>query len=159
MAHTSRPAWNEYFMNIAHVAKTRSTCIRGTVGAVIVKDKRIIATGYSETPSGIPNCGEGGCHRCTQRHEEKLNAGESKEKCICVHAEQNAILQSAYHGMSTRGATLYSTVAPCISCAKLIINAGIGSVVCNEDYSDEEGKNLLEEAGITLTKSPVRTGA
>lgn len=155
MTKLVRPSWDQYFMEMAHVAKTRSTCVRGTVGSVIVKDKRMITTGYSETPAGIANCGDGGCKRCAGRQAQTIAAGQDKDKCICVHAEQNAILQSAYHGVSTKGATLYSTVAPCISCAKLIINAGISFVVCDEDHSDEEGKRLFRKVGITLTKMGV----
>lgn len=156
MTSHKRPGWNEYFMNMVHVAKSRSTCVRGAVGALIIKDRRIISTGYNDTPVGIANCGEGGCSRCKERHEARLDAGQEKDKCICVHAEQNAILQSAFHGVSTKGATLYSTVAPCISCAKLIINAGIAGVVIDENYSDEEGKKLLEQAGVMLSRSPVK---
>jgi dCMP deaminase len=143
-------------MEMAHVAKTRSTCLRLRVGAATVKDRRLIATGYNDTPMGITNCGDGGCERCQSRHEGAIEAGQQKDRCICVHAEQNAILQAAYHGVSTKGATLYSTVAPCSSCAKMIINAGITRVVCEKAYSDTEGQNLLKAAGIATETLAVK---
>lgn len=147
-----RPSWDEYFMEMAHVARQRSTCIRQQVGAVLVKDHRIIATGYSDTPAGIDNCGDGGCERCEKRNNGTYGANEHKDKCICVHAEQNALLQSAYHGVSTKGAVMYSTVTSCNNCAKMIINAGITEVVVDHAYTDEEGPKLLKKGGVKLRK-------
>lgn len=153
MKKSKRPTWDEYFMAMAKVARTRSTCIRLKVGAVIVKDKRVIATGYSDTPQSVPNCGEGGCERCDKREKGIYQANEQKDKCICVHAEQNVLLQSAYHGVSTKDSTIYSTVTPCNNCAKMLINAGVTRVVISEDYSDDEGVKLLRVAGVTVEKS------
>lgn len=137
-------------MQLAEVVKHRSDCLRLNVGAVIVKDKRIIATGYNGTPHGVPNCTEGGCERCKKRQEGKIGQGEEKGSCLCLHAEQNAIIQSAYHGISTKGATLYSTYAPCTQCAKMIVNAGIGRVVCGRAHDDQGGDNLLRAAAISI---------
>lgn len=145
-----RPNWDAYFMEIAEVTKKRTNCIRNEVGAVVVKDKTIIGTGYNGTPSGIKNCFEGGCERCMKRERGEIGAGVDKELCVCVHAEQNAILQSAYHGISTQGATLYSTIAPCNQCAKMIINAGIDEVVALDEHSDNRGEELLKKAGVKL---------
>lgn len=145
-----RPAWDEYFLNLAKVVRERSACLRDSVGVVLIKDKRIIATGYNGTPIGIKNCIEGGCKRCLHRHHERIKPYEEKEKCICLHAEQNSLLQSAYHGMSTKGATMYSTIAPCIQCAKAIINAGVSEVVYFGKYSDNLGVKLLSSAGVKV---------
>jgi dCMP deaminase len=145
-----RPSWDQYFMDMAHMAKTRSTCVRMAVGAVLVRDKRLLATGYNETPSGTKNCADGGCVRCTKRHNGTYKANEQKDKCICVHAEQNVILQSAYHGVSTKGSTLYSTVMPCNYCAKLLINAGVTEVVIEKHHTDKFGLTLFKRAGVTV---------
>lgn len=148
-----RPTWHEYFMQIAHLAKKRCNCIREPkVGAVLVKDNRIIATGYNGTPHGVKNCYEGGCKRCMDRHENRIKSGEGKHLCICIHAEQNAILQAAYQGVSTKGATLYTTVESCNTCAKMIINAGIVTVHCDETYTDHVGIQLLKDAGVKVVK-------
>lgn len=149
---SERPSWEQYFLDLAYVVKTRSNCLRMSVGVVIVKDKRIMATGYNGTPMGIKNCHEGGCQRCWDRENNVLKENERKDLCVCIHAEQNAILQSAYHGISTKGAILYSTTAPCIQCAKQIINVGITAVIYAEEYSDEMGKKLFADAGVKLTK-------
>lgn len=145
-----RPDWDTYFMQIAQVTKKRTNCIRLKVGAVVVKDRTIIGTGYNGTPYGIKNCFEGGCVRCLKREKGEIGPGEDKEKCICVHAEQNAILQSAYHGISTKGATLYTTTSPCIQCSKMILNAGISEVVASETHSDSLGEKLLLTAGVKM---------
>ncbi len=147
-----RPSWDEYFMNLAHVVKERSACLRMDVGVVVVKDKRIIATGYNGTPIGIKNCSEGGCGRCKDRAQHKLQKGERKDLCICLHSEQNALLQSAYHGMSTKGAAMYSTVSPCLQCAKAIVNSGVTEVVYEGEHSDDLGIQLLISAGIKVRK-------
>ncbi len=145
-----KPSWDEYFMKLAEVVRLRADCLRRKVGAVIVKDFRILATGYNGTPYGIKNCSEGGCQRCLLRNQEKLKSGEKEESCICLHAEQNAIIQSAYLGVSTKGATLYSTANPCSTCAKMLINAGIVRVVCKKEHHDEEGIELLKRAGVKV---------
>src|SRR3989338_3158422 len=145
-----RPGWDEYFMNIALQVKTRSTCMSAKKGAIIVKDKRIITTGYNGTPAGIVHCNQGGCIRCTQRHLGKIKSGSYSEPCICSHSEENAIVQAAYIGVATKGATMYSTFTPCVSCAKLIINAGIIKVVMKAKYPDDVGIKLLQDARIEL---------
>lgn len=141
----TRPSWDEYFMEMAELAAKRSTCLRRNVGAVIVKDKRAIATGYNGAPSGIKHCGEiGGCLR------EKMNvpSGERHELCRALHAEQNAIIQAAKTGSQIEGATIYITHQPCVICAKMLINAGIKRIVVKEGYPDEMSKEILEEAGL-----------
>lgn len=137
-------------MQLAEVVKHRADCVRLHVGAVIVKDRRIIATGYNGTPHGVVNCSEGGCERCKRRHEGSIGPGEEKGTCLCLHAEQNAIIQSAYHGISTKGAILYSTYAPCTQCAKMIINAGLTRVVCGREHDDKFGMELLKSANVIV---------
>jgi dCMP deaminase len=149
---TKRPSWDSYFIKLAHVVKERSNCLRGSIGVVIVKDKRITATGYNGTPTGIKNCFEGGCERCSDREKNLLKENERKDLCLCLHAEQNALLQSAYHGVSTKGATLYSTIAPCLQCAKAMINAGIAEVVYEGEFQDDMGIKLLASANIKVSK-------
>jgi dCMP deaminase len=143
----SRPTWNDYFMNIALVTAKRSNCCRRQVAALIVKDQRIISTGYNGTPKGLKNCFEGGCPRCASNVESGTNLGE----CICSHAEENAIVSAAYHGISTKDATLYTTFSPCLLCTKMIINAGIKRVVYLSQYTlSEYPIALLTEAGVEL---------
>ena len=143
----ARPGWDEYFMEIAKVVALRSNCSRRHVAAVIVKDGRIISTGYNGTPRGIKNCNEGGCPRCNSN----APSGTSLEECICSHGEENSIVQAAYHGISIKGATLYTTFSPCLLCAKMIINSGIVEVVYNESYSiDGTARRILSEAGVIL---------
>lgn len=137
-------------MKIAEIVKLRADCLRRQVGAVIVKNYRILATGYNGTPHGIENCSQGGCQRCLLRSQEKLKRGEKEESCICLHAEQNAIIQAAYLGISTKGATLYSTTNPCSTCAKMLINAGIVRVVCKIEHHDKEGIKLLQQAKVKV---------
>jgi len=141
-----RPSWDEYFVHITQQVATRSTCLRRAVGAVIVKDKRILATGYNGAPSGFPHCSETGCMRETLH----IPSGERQEICRGLHAEQNAIIQAALHGVSVAGADLYSTHQPCITCAKMIINAGIKRVVCHHSYPDELARSFLQQAGIEV---------
>ncbi|NMA93451.1 MAG: dCMP deaminase family protein [Clostridiales bacterium] len=141
-----RPTWDEYFMKMAELARTRSTCLRRGVGAVIVKDNRVIATGYNGVPRGIKHCEETGCLR------EQLNvpSGKMHELCRGLHAEQNAIIQAAMKGGSIEGGTLYCTTMPCIICTKMIINAGIKRVVVKESYPDELARQMAEEAGLII---------
>ncbi len=148
----TRPDWDPYFMGIAKVVALRSNCIKRKVAAVIVKDKRIIATGYNGTPRGVKNCSEGGCPRCNSIDA----SGKGLDECLCSHAEENAIVQSAYHGVNIKDSMLYTTFSPCLMCTKMIINAGIQEVVYNMDYSlTETAFKLLEQAGVKLKKLSV----
>jgi dCMP deaminase len=142
-----RPSWDEYFMEMAMLTAKRSTCMRRNVGAVIVQDKHIIATGYNGAPKGIPHCEEiGGCLR------EKMNipSGERHELCRALHAEQNAIIQAATLAQSIEGASIYITNQPCVICAKMIINAGIKRIIVREGYPDKLAVDLLAEAGLKI---------
>ncbi|MAE93658.1 MAG: hypothetical protein CL910_03260 [Deltaproteobacteria bacterium] len=142
-----RPHWDEYFMNIAQVVATRSNCVKRKVAAVLTIDRRVIATGYNGTPRGTTNCNEGGCPRCNNFGPGGSDLGE----CLCSHAEENAITQSAYHGVRVRGATLYTTFCPCLMCTKMIINAGIGEVVFSAEYPlGDVSVSLLREAGVKV---------
>jgi dCMP deaminase len=142
----SRPSWDEYFMQIVDLVKTRSTCLRRQVGALIVKDKRILASGYNGAPAGVSHCDEVGC----LREQLKIPSGERHELCRAIHAEQNAMVQAAYSGTSVRGATMYVSLQPCSLCAKLMINAGITKLVYRGSYPDELAMSMLNEAGIEL---------
>ncbi|MCD6322222.1 MAG: cytidine/deoxycytidylate deaminase family protein [Clostridiales bacterium] len=142
----SRPSWDEYFMKIVDLVKTRSTCLRRQVGAVVVRDKRILTSGYNGAPTGVRHCEEVGC----LRQQLNIPSGERHEICRGLHAEQNAIAQAAYMGTSVKGATMYVSLQPCSLCAKLIINAGIIGLVYRGSYPDELSLNLLNEAGIEL---------
>lgn len=133
-------------MEITKVVATRSTCMRRQVGAVIIKEKRILATGYNGAPSGLAHCQEVGCIREAQ----KIPSGERHELCRALHAEQNAILQAALYGVSIQGATIYCTTHPCVMCAKMIINTGMKEVAVVASYPDEMAVALLKEAGITV---------
>lgn len=147
-----RPELDDYFMEIARVVASRSTCLRQNVGAVIVRDKRILSTGYNGAPMGLPHCLDIGC----LREQLKVPSGERHELCRAVHAEQNAIIQAAYHGVSIKDATLYTTHQPCIMCAKMIINAGIRKVVYGREYADSRGLEFLREAGIEVVYHPMQ---
>jgi len=141
-----RPSNDEYFMEMAQLVSSRSTCLRRKVGAVIVKEKRVLSTGYNGSPKGTKHCEELGCIRV------KLNvpSGTRHELCRGVHAEQNAVTQAAYFGVSVDGATIYITTYPCSMCAKILINAGIKEIIYSEGYADDLSKDLLEEAGIEI---------
>jgi dCMP deaminase len=141
-----RPSWDEYFVEIARQVATRSTCLRRSVGAVIVRDKRILSTGYNGPPSGLAHCDEVGC----LREQLGIPSGERQEICRGLHAEQNAIIQAALHGVSTQGATIYTTLQPCVTCAKMVINAGIERVVSLDGYPEQLGRAMLEEANVAL---------
>lgn len=144
-----RPSWDEYFMKIAMLVSERSTCLRHHVGAIIVKDRRVITTGYNGAAAGVRDCLELGC----LRNELKIPSGERHEICRAIHAEQNAIIQAAKHGENIEGATIYCTHSPCIICAKMIINAGIKKIITYGDYPDIGGvKDLLAEAGVEFVK-------
>jgi len=144
----SRPSWDEYFLEIANLVATRSTCLRRNVGAVIVKDKRILATGYNGAPQGLPHCLDIGCMR------EKLNIprGERHELCRGIHAEQNAIIQAATSGTNIDNSILYSTHFPCSLCMKMIINSGIRKIFFLEGYPDDLSKSLCQEANLEMVQ-------
>jgi dCMP deaminase len=145
----TRPTWDEYFVAITRQVATRSTCLRRKVGAIIVKDKRILTTGYNGAPKGVKNSLEIGT--CL-REELGVPSGERQEICRGLHAEQNAILQAAYHGVSIKGAVMYCTTQPCITCSKMIINAGIVKIYYLEDYPDPLAIQILDEAGVEYVK-------
>ncbi|MBP1710799.1 MAG: deoxycytidylate deaminase [Deltaproteobacteria bacterium] len=142
----SRPDWDTYFLDIVELVSKRATCLRRAVGAGLVRDRRILATGYNGAPSKLQHCLDIGCLR------EQLNvpSGERHELCRGLHAEQNAIIQAALHGVSTKGSTLYCTNHPCVICAKMIINAGITRIVIRDGYSDRLAADMLSEAGISV---------
>lgn len=144
-----RPDWDHYFMNIAEQVKLRSSCLSAKKGTLIVRDKQIISTGYCGSPKGIKHCTAGGCPRCTSRHLGKIKSGVYSEPCICAHSEENAIVQAAYNGIATKGATMYTTFSPCVTCCKMIINAGIVRVVGKVKYPENDvGLNMLKEAKV-----------
>lgn len=148
-----RPDWDSYFMTIAHVVRQRSNCCRRHVGAVIVRDRIIISTGYNGTPLGIRNCYEGGCPRCNS----EVPPGQGYDTCICVHAEENAIVFAARNGTATNGSTLYTTLRPCFGCLKRSIQAGIREIVFEEDdcYGaelEEVYERLIREAGLIFRR-------
>ncbi len=141
-----RPSWETYFMDIASLVAKRSTCLRRSVGAAIVKDKRILSTGYNGAPSGIRHCLETGC----LREQMGLASGERHELCRGIHAEQNAIIQAALHGVSIKDADLFCTNLPCAICAKMLINAGIRKIYYQSGYADHMSTQMFEEAGIAV---------
>jgi len=143
-----RPSWDEYFLSIAQVVSGRSTCLRRKVGALIVKDRRILTTGYNGAPRGLAHCSEAGC----LREEAGAPSGTTHELCRGLHAEQNAMLQAAFHGVSIDGGTMYSTHQPCVLCTKMLINAGLVAVRYLEPYPDALAQKLLEEASIVAQK-------
>lgn len=149
MSRFTRPSWDEYFMSIAKVVAMRGNCMKRKVAAIIVKDRRVISTGYNGTPRGAKNCNEGGCPRCNGM----AVSGTALDECLCSHGEENAITQAAYHGISLKGSTLYTTFAPCLQCTKMIINSGIVEVVYNQEYPlNERALKLLQECGIILRR-------
>lgn len=141
-----RIPWDHYFMKIAQLVAERSTCVRRKVGAVIVRDKHILTTGYNGAPKELPHCTQIGC----LREELGIPSGERVEICRGIHAEQNALVQAARFGISLEGGTLYSSTQPCVTCAKLLINAGIVKILYLEGYADKLGKEMLSEAGVEL---------
>jgi dCMP deaminase len=145
-----RPSWDEYFMSITEMVATRSTCLRGHVGAILVKDKRILATGYNGAPAGLKHCEEIGCLRA----DASVPSGMRHELCRGLHAEQNAIIQAACYGIPISGSTLYCTNKPCIICSKMIINAGIRTVLYKEGYDDPLADKMLVEAGVQIVRFP-----
>lgn len=150
-----RPDWDEYFLDIAKLVSRRSTCLRRQVGALIVKNRRILTTGYNGTPTGITHCEVTGC----LREKLKVPSGERHELCRGLHAEQNAIIQAALYGVNIEGGTLYCTNQPCSICAKMLINAGIKEIVMESGYPDQMARDFFDEAAIgvrTLKRSKKR---
>lgn len=145
-----RPSWTQYFMDITELVSKRSTCTRRAVGAVLVKDKRVLATGYNGAPSGIRHCAETGC----LREQRGVPSGERHELCRGAHAEQNAIVQAAQYGVPINGATLFCTNLPCSICAKLLINAGVKKIYYKSGYADEISEEMLSEANIEVIQVP-----
>ena len=144
----NRPSWNQYFSSITRMVATRSTCLRRHVGAILVKEKRILSTGYNGAPAGLKHCIEVGC----LREEAGIPSGTRHELCRALHAEQNAIVQAAYHGISIAGSTLYCTNKPCAICSKMLINAGIQKIFYDEGYDDDLADAILDEAGIEIVR-------
>lgn len=154
VAARARPSWDDYFITIAWVVSSRSSCSRRAVGALIVTDKRIVSTGYNGTPFGVANCDEGGCPRCAS--DEPAQAGY--DWCLCVHAEQNAIALAARQGTATQGATIYVTLRPCFGCLKEAIQAGIREIVFDQPFDyrpdlEEAYQTLVRQSGITLRQN------
>ena len=143
-----RPKWDDYFLEITALVSDRSTCLRRKVGAILVKNNRILSTGYNGAPAGIKHCEITGC----LREKLRIPSGERHELCRGLHAEQNALLQAALHGVGVRGARLYSTIQPCIICAKMLINAGISDIIIASGYPDKMAARFLKEAGIEVKK-------
>ncbi|HTY45964.1 MAG TPA: cytidine/deoxycytidylate deaminase family protein [Patescibacteria group bacterium] len=143
-----RPSWDEYFLEVACLVAKRSTCLRRHVGAVLVKDKKILATGYNGAPSGVRHCTQTGC----LRDRLKIPSGQRHELCRGLHAEQNVLLQAALYGVSTKDSILYVTNQPCVICAKMLINAGVCEIVISDGYPDELARKFLKEAGIKVRK-------
>ena len=144
----TRPSWPEYFMAITKMVARRTTCLRRAVGAVLVKDRRILATGYNGAPAGLKHCEEVGC----LRENESIPSGTRHELCRGLHAEQNVIIQAAYHGISISGSTIYCTNKPCVICSKMIINAGITTIIYEEGYNDPLADQMLADAGLEIVR-------
>jgi dCMP deaminase len=143
-----RPSWDQYFLQLARQAATRSTCLRRQVGAVLVRDRRVLATGYNGAPRGVSHCLDIGC----LREQLAIPSGERHELCRAIHAEQNAVIQAAVHGVAIEGATLYATLQPCVLCAKMLINCGVREIHYAEGYPDELSRGMFEEAGDVVVK-------
>ena len=143
-----RPSWDEYFMEMAKLVAKRSTCLRRSVGAVLVKDKRILATGYNGAPRGLKHCIDIGC----MRQKLKIPSGQRHELCRALHAEQNALIQASLYGISVEGSLLYATNQPCVICAKMLINAGIKEIIIGEGYPDKMAMDFLRQAGIRVRR-------
>ena len=143
-----RPSWDEYFIKVAELVSSRSTCLRRKVGAVLVKERRILATGYNGAPTGLSHCDVVGCLRETLR----VASGEKHELCRGLHAEQNVLLQAALHGIPVKDSVLYLTCTPCSICAKMIINAGIKEIIYNKSYPDTMAQDFLKDAGVKCRK-------
>jgi dCMP deaminase len=149
LKEVQRPSWDEYFMDIAKVVASRSNCMKRKVAAIIVRDKRVVSTGYNGTPRGTRNCNEGGCPRCNNL----AASGTALDECLCSHGEENAIVQASYHGVSLKDGVIYTTFAPCLQCSKMIINSGIREVIYNMDYPlNDAAFRLFQQAGVFIRK-------
>lgn len=144
----NRPDWDEYFMEMAELAATRASCLRRKVGAVLVKNRKVLATGYNGAPKDIAHCEVTGC----LREKMEVPSGQRHEICRGVHAEQNLVAQAAFHGVKTEGAAVYCTHQPCIICTKIMINAGVKKIYFKNAYADEFAEKLLKESKIELIK-------
>jgi dCMP deaminase len=144
----ARPSYDEYFMEMAHVVAKRSTCLRRKVGAILVKEKHILSTGYNGAPKGMRHCSETGC----LRENMNIPSGERHELCRGLHAEQNAIIQAAVFGISIKGSVLYCTNTPCVVCVKMLINAGVMEIICAGDYPDNLAKLMMDESGLKIKR-------
>lgn len=145
---SKRPSWDKYFLEMTKLVAKRATCLRRRVGAILVKDKRILATGYNGAPRGLSHCLDIGCIR----EELKIPSGERQELCRALHAEQNVLIQASLYGISVRDSTLYATNQPCAICAKMLINAGVKEIVTCGDYPDKLSSKFLKEAKIKIRK-------
>lgn len=141
-----RPSWDEYFMTLADEVASRTTCLRRAVGAIIVKERRILATGYNGVPTGLRHCDVTGC----LREQLGVPSGQRHEICRGLHAEQNALLQAARYGIDIEGSSIYITTQPCVVCSKMLINAGISEIIYRNPYPDELAMQMLEESGIKI---------
>lgn len=146
----TRPDNDTYFMQMAELVASRSTCLRRQVGAVVVKEKRVLSTGYNGAPKGLKHCAEVGC----VRQQGQIESGTRHELCRGVHAEQNAVIQAAYFGVSIKGGTMYTTNYPCVLCAKILVNSGIEEIVYRDDYVDELSREILDESGVVVRRYP-----
>ncbi len=144
----NRPSWNKYFEQITDLVASRSTCKRRKVGAILVLDKHILATGYNGAPLGFSHCEDVGC----LREELGIPSGQRQEMCRAIHAEQNAIIQASRHGVSVVGATLYCTTKPCVICTKMLINAGVVKILYRDGYPDELSDEMLAQAGVEVQR-------
>lgn len=144
----NRPSWHKYFMDIAEMVATRSTCMRRQVGALAVKDKKLIATGYNGAPAGVSHCEKRGCIR----QQMNIPSGERHELCWASHAEANVVAQAAMHGDVLAGTTVYVTVQPCVTCVKLLVSAGVDKVIYKGDYPDELAIRIADEASLDLVR-------
>lgn len=149
----SRPDNDTYFMRMADLVATRSTCLRRQVGAVVVKEKRVLTTGYNGAPKGLKHCAEVGCVRT----QNNIESGTRHELCRGVHAEQNAVIQAAYFGASIKDASIYTTNFPCVMCAKILVNAGIIEVIYKDDYEDPLSKDIMNESNVIVRRYEPRT--
>lgn len=153
-----RPSWDECFMLLSEAMALRSNCMTRRVGAVLVRGKRVISTAYNGTPSGLPNCYDGGCRRCYERAAGRVESGEGLSSCLCMHAEANALLHCSAAGTTTGGTTLYTTLVPCVECAKLLVTAGVSRIVCAGRYP-EHSEAILKEAGVVVDRIDMRSVA
>ena len=146
-----RPSWDECFLLLSETMALRSNCMTRRVGAVLVRDLRVIATAYNGTPAGMPNCYDGGCPRCSERAAGRIKSGGMLESCLCMHAEANAILHCSAAGTTASGSTIYTTLAPCLECSKLLVTVGVSRVVCTGKYP-ESAEALLADANVVVER-------